>query len=170
MIYIAVDPGQTTGILVALRRQDEKDHIILGSYEILWHTRFASINTLIKQYAPQRPIIICETFLLFSNAPKLGSNNMPSSQFIGSLQQSMYENGLDPEEVVFVHPRNKTNECMLKSDLLALKPSSAHCLDAYKLFIHYRMDKEGFSPDSSLCFNQALKSVTRIVQRDLICQ
>lgn len=168
MHYIVFDPGKTTGFLLARRHKEEQLHTIVQSEEIVWAARFDFIYEVFQKYAHLQTTVIVEDFKLFDRGKVNRSNEMPSSQVIGIIQMAMYANNLDPLNVFFYPPNAKSEKCMLKSDLLRIKPGSAHCLDTYKLLVHHRFLCEQYTPPRHLCYNgSSTKSVTRKVRKEL---
>lgn len=165
MYSITFDPGKTTGVLVM---SGDTEFTVLLSDEIIWEHRFAYTFDLIQRYACHNPVIICEDFVLFDRGPVNRSNTMPSSQVIGCIQMALYANNLDPDGVFFYPPNVKSDRSMLKVHLKALKPSSAHCLDAYKVWVYHAKRYLNYAPTSLMCYNSSIKrGVTRKVRSEL---
>lgn len=152
MIYVAIDPGRTSGVCI-LEHSDAK-HLVHQSYEIGWDERFNRLEEIMEQWAKYHPVMIVEQFLLFDTVKALKSNDMPSSQMIGIIQTTMFYHNQPPDKVVFLSPNVKSNRNLLLEDLKKIKPSSEHCLDAYKLVVYHLTKVEFWAPQRDLCYNE----------------
>lgn len=169
--FLVFDPGKTTGLLVmnrVTRCVGTDDYKVILSDEIQWPNRFERIFDLYEKYYHLYPVTIIEDFRLFDRGKVNRSNEMPSSQVIGAVQMAMYCHALEPATAIFYPPNVKSDRNLLRTHLRDIKPSSAHCLDAYKLWVYHATKRLGFAPSTDLCYNGYInRSITRKVAKEL---
>lgn len=128
-IIIAIDPGQTTGVVML-------GYPSLTPYTIQQYTSTEELLLLVKCHNPE--VVVVENFILRSNtALQLAGSVMYSSEVIGALKHVCEQKGVD----MVLQPaayKNMIPDVLLKSTgLWDATKGKQHARDAARHALHY---------------------------------
>lgn len=135
---LAIDPGQTTGVVVA-ELQNYEIASIVQQYEMGWARRFELIPLVAGLCAsdggtpPQCSVIVLEAFRLYPHEHRrqVGSD-FPSVRVIGIVEAAAFICGFDLNNL-FLLPAGVKNKVAILPQHAPLIMRSEHVRDAYKL-------------------------------------
>lgn len=136
MTIVSLDPGQTSGLVVAQISSDANINIIQAT-ELPWGGRFSLRQFLFTAWPD---VVVCEAFRLYAQAAKAQINNeFPSVRVIGLLEAYLNETvGLDRLHF-------QAAMCIQRVEVLEEHKSAlrgmVHARDAYKHLRYYAITR-----------------------------
>lgn len=96
-MMIAIDPGYTTGTVIADNIISAERFNVVGAFDVSWNKRFEFFSTFLRTHAAQLGAIVCEEYKL-STRPEAqqsqAGSKMPSSRVIGLIECLCYDLGI----------------------------------------------------------------------------
>ena len=134
---VAIDPGQTTGVVVCTWRDSKSFQVVL-SEEAIWKERIDVLDRILRNTLVAR-VVLVEDFRLYKAFSKTMVNNrFEAVQVIGNVQAILWGlSGLMTAPIIMLPAHVKQGVQILPEHAKWFSGRGEHARDAYKLFRYW---------------------------------